>query len=54
MTLKELSIFASGLTIEHPLIKNEIVELYILACDDFSIQHWYNKTFGGNNDIQEI
>ena len=34
MTLKELSIFTKGLVSEHPLIKNELVDLYILACDE--------------------
>jgi hypothetical protein len=34
MTLKELSAFTKGLTEEHPHLKHELVELYILACDE--------------------
>ncbi len=34
MTLDELSIYTKGLTIKHPNLKQELVEFYILACDE--------------------
>ena len=34
MTLTELSIQAKQLTIKYPVLKQELIELYILACDE--------------------
>lgn len=34
MTLKELSIHTKELTIKHPNLKQELIEFYILACDE--------------------
>lgn len=34
MTLKELSIYTKELTIKYPVLKQELIELYILACDE--------------------
>lgn len=34
MTLNELSIYTKELTIKYPNLKQELIELYILACDE--------------------
>ena len=34
MTLKELSIYTKELAIKYPVLKQELIELYILACDE--------------------
>ena len=34
MTLNELSIYTKELTIKYPVLKQELIELYILACDE--------------------
>lgn len=34
MTLTELSTRTKELTIKHPNLKQELIELYILACDE--------------------
>jgi hypothetical protein len=34
MTLNELSIHTKALTTKYPVLKQELIELYILACDE--------------------
>lgn len=34
MTLKELSIYTKELTVKYPQHKQELIEFYILACDE--------------------
>ncbi|MDA9262861.1 hypothetical protein OAC86_00835 [bacterium] len=34
MTLTELSTRTKALTIKYPVLKQELIELYILACDE--------------------